>query len=209
MKLLVLGATGGVGQQIVAQALEAGHEVTAFVRSPDKMLAKHDRLHVMAGSVADGGPALVDAVRGHDAVISALGRGQSLKSMGFIQRSVPPIVSAMQTAGISRLIFTSAIGVGITIRDAPLLSRLVIRFLLSDIYADKIAGEEPIHRSGLDWTLVQPAQLTDGPLTRVYRAGERLTMRGMPKVSRADVAHFILSQLDSTAYQRRVVMLAY
>ena len=209
MKLLVLGSTGGVGQQIVAQALEAGHEVTAFVRDPGKMLATHDRLRVVTGSLTGDDSGLADAMRGQDAVVSALGRGMSLKSTGLIQRTVPRILAAMQANGVRRLMFTSAIGVGVTIRDAPLLSRVVIRLLLRDIYADKIAGEAPIHLSDLDWTLVQPAQLTDGPLTRVYRAGERLKMRGRPTVSRADVAHFILSQLDCTVYQRRVVLLAY
>ena len=209
MKLFILGATGGVGQQILVQALEAGHEVTAFVRNPDKMLLRHDRLRVVAGDVTDAGAILANAMRGQDAVISALGRGVSLKSERLIQRSVPPILAAMKTAGVRRLIFTSAIGVGITLRDAPLFSRLMIRLLLRDIYADKIIGEAPIHRSGLDWTLVQPAQLTDGPLTRTYRSGERLALRGMPKISRADTAHFILNHLDSGASTGKIILLAY
>ena len=157
----------------------------------------------------DHGASLAGAVRGQDAVVSTLGRGMSLKSTGLIQQSVPAILSAMRTHRVRRLIFTSAIGVGDTIRDAPLFSRMVIRFLLSDIYADKEAGEALIRRSDLDWTLVQPAQLTDGPLTGTYRVGERLTLRGMPKVSRADTAHFILSQLDDTTFLRKVILLAY
>ena len=209
MKLFILGATGGVGQQILVQALEAGHEVTAFVRNPDKMLLRHDRLGVVAGDVTDAGAILADAMRGQDAVISALGRGMSLKSERLIQRSVPPILAAMKTAGVRRLIFTSAIGVGITLRDAPQFSRLMIRLLLRDIYADKIIGEAPIHRSGLDWTLVQPAQLNDGPLTRTYRSGERLHLRGMPNISRADTAHFILNHLDSGASTGKIILLAY
>ena len=85
----------------------------------------------------------------------------------------------------------------------------MIRLLLKDIYADKITGERHILSSDLDWTLVQPAQLTDGPLTRTYRAGERLALRGMPKVSRADTAHFIIRQLDDAAYVRTTVLIAY
>jgi len=84
-----------------------------------------------------------------------------------------------------------------------------MRFLLSDLYADKAAGEALIRRSYLDWTLVQPSQLTNGPLTQKYRAGERLALRGMPKISRADVAHFILSHLDDGAYVRKVVSISY
>jgi putative NADH-flavin reductase len=85
----------------------------------------------------------------------------------------------------------------------------MIRFLLSDIYADKAAGEELIRRSGLDWTIVQAAQLTNGPLTGRYRVGERVDLRGIPKISRADVAHCILSQLDHAAYIGKVVLVGY
>jgi putative NADH-flavin reductase len=208
-KLVILGATGGTGQQLLTQALEAGHQVTAFVRRPDKIPVQHERLRVVADSVTDDGSALAEAVRGQDAVISALGRGMSFKSEGLIQRSVPAILSAMQTHQIRRLIFTSAIGVGATVRDAPLFSRIMIRFLLSDIYADKAAGEELIRRSGLDWTIVQAAQLTNGPLTRRYRVGERLKLRGIPKISRADAAHCILSQLDHADYIGKVVLVGY
>ena len=208
-KLLILGATGGTGQQLLAQALEAGHEVTVFARSPDKIQVQHDRLQVVAGTVTDDGAMLSQAVRGQDAVISALGRGMSLKSTSLIQRSIPVVLSAMQTHRVRRLIFTSAIGVGDTVRHAPLFSRIMIRLLLRDIYADKAAGEALIRCSGLDWTLVQPAQLTNGPLTRRYRVGERLELRGIPKIARADVAHFILSQLDDTAYIGKVALVGY
>lgn len=208
-KLLILGATGGTGQQLLTQALEAGHQVTVFARSPEKVAVRHDRLQLVAGTLTAGGAMFAEAVRGQDAVISALGRGMSLKSTGLIQQSVPAILAAMQTHAVRRLIFTSAIGVGDTIRYAPLFSRIVIRLLLSDIYADKAAGEELIQRSSLDWTIVQPAQLTNGPLTRKYRVGERLELRGIPKIARADVAHFILSQLDDTAYVRKIALLGY
>jgi putative NADH-flavin reductase len=208
-KILILGATGGTGRHLLVQALDAGHQVTALVRSPEKVTHQHERLRVVAGSVTDGSPALSDAVRGQDAVISALGCGLSLKSGGLIQQCVPLILAALRTHGVRRLIFTSAIGAGDTIRYAPLLSRLMIRVLLRDIYADKIAGEAYIRNSDLDWTLAQPAHLTTGPLTRSYRAGEALRLRGMPKISRADTAHFLLAQLDDPTYVRKVPLLAY
>ncbi len=209
MKLLILGATGGTGKQFVAQALEAGHSVTAFVRSPDKISSRHDRLRLIKGDVLDGGVALAEAMRGQDAVVSALGRGLSFKSEHLIQRSVPPILSAMQSQGIQRLVFTSAIGVGETVHHVPLFPRLMARFPLRNIYADKAIGDDLIRRSALAWTLVQPAMLTDGPLTRTYRSGERLEMRGIPKISKADVAHFILTELDNERYVRKTVLLAY
>jgi putative NADH-flavin reductase len=208
MKIFVLGPTGRTGQQIVAQALEAGHEVTAFARSPDKLALKHERLRRVAGGIADE-DALARAMSGHDAVISALGRGMALKSEHLIQQSVPPILAAMQRQNVGRLIFTSAIGVGDAIHHVPFVPRLMARTMLKNIYADKSAGEDLIRRSPLDWTIAQPAQLTDGPLTGTYRFGERLTMSGMPKISRADVAHFLLSQLDDRAYVRKSAVLAY
>jgi len=209
VKILVLGPTGGTGRHVLSQALERGHEVTAFARTPSKISERHERLRVVGGSITDSGPALEQAVRGHDAVVSALGRGKSLKAEGLIQRSVPPILSAMQRAGVRRLVFTSAIGVGDTIRDAPLVPRLMARFVLSDLYADKIIGDDLIRRSDLDWTIVQPALLTDGALTGRYRAGERLQLSGFPKISRADTAHFIVTEIEKPAYVRKTVLLAY
>jgi putative NADH-flavin reductase len=207
-KLLVLGGTRGIGKQVVTQALQAGHEVTVFARTADTIPVQDHRLHLVAGAVTDGSR-LSQAMRGQDVVISALGQGMSLKADGLIQRSVPVILAAMQAQRIRRLIFTSALGVGDSIGDAPLFSRMMVRFLLKDIYADKIAGEAIVRRSDLDWTLVQPPQLTNGPLTRKYRVGERLELRGIPRISRADVAHFILTQLDDTTYVRKVALIAH
>jgi putative NADH-flavin reductase len=207
-KLLILGGTRGIGHHVVTQALQAGHEVTVFARTADKIPVQDHRLHLVAGTVTDGSR-LSQAVRGQDVVISALGQGMSLKADSLIQRSVPVILSAMQVQRVRRLIFTSALGVGDSIADAPLFSRMMVRFLLKDIYADKIVGEALIRRSDLDWTLVQPPQLTNGPLTRKYRVGEHLRLRGIPRISRADVAHFILTQLDDTTYVGKVALIAH
>ena len=209
VKLLILGATGGSGQQLVSQALEAGHEVTAFVRTPEKISVRHGRLRLITGNVNDGDSALADAVSGQNAVISALGRGTSFKSDHLIQRSTPAIVSAMQRCQVRRFIFTSAIGVGDASRDAPVFSRIFARLALKDIYADKAIGEEIISQSDLDWTIVQPAQLTNGPVTGKYRAGEHLKLRGIPRIARADLAQFVLNQLDDTTYVRKIVRLGY
>ena len=208
-RLLLLGATGGTGQQILLQALEGLHEVTVFARNPQKILVRHDRLRVVTGDVTIDGSLLAQAIEGQDAVISALGRGMSLKSASLIQRSVKPILLAMQTQRVRRLIFTSALGVGHSFQETPLLSKIFIRLMLRDIYRDKETGEELLRRSDLDWTLVYPAQLTNGPKTGNYRAGEHLDLRGLPRIARADVAHFILTQLEDTTYLRKVALLSY
>src|SRR5690349_3392027 len=209
MQLLVFGPTGGTGRAIVSQALEAGHRVTAFVRNPDKMPERHERLRVVAGDAASGAPSLGEAMRGQDVVLSALGVSKSLTPHGLIQRSVTSILAEMQAHHVRRLIFTSALGVGESTRDTPLPLRIFMRLFLREVYADKLAGELLIRRSPLDWTIVQPALLTNGPLTRKYRSGEQLPLRGFARISRADTAHFILSQLDDRAYLRKVVKVAY
>jgi putative NADH-flavin reductase len=207
-KLLILGATGRTGQHLVNQALDGGHEVTVAVRTTGT-LPNHPRLRLVIAPVTETGAALTDAVHGQDGVISALGRGNSFKADMLMQRSVPVIIEAMQSAGVRRFIFTSAIGVGAAFQDAPLFSRTLIRLLLQDIYKDKAVGEELIRRSGLDWTIVQPAGLTYGPLTGKYRVGERLKVSGIPMISRADVAHFLLGELDDPAYVGRIARIAY
>jgi putative NADH-flavin reductase len=231
-RLLILGATGGTGLHLVSQALEAGNEVTAYVRDLAKLEVKHERLRVVVGPIADEATAFREAMRGQEAVISTLGRGLSLQSEHVIERCVPPMLSAMKAHGVGRLVFTSAIGVGEAYSEAPLLSKLVIRMLLKHIYPDKLIGEnlvrnsdlewtivQPagltngqltlVRNSDLEWTIVQPAGLTNGQLTRRYRAAEHLRHRTIATISRADLAHFLLSQVDDRTYVRRIAQLEY
>jgi putative NADH-flavin reductase len=207
-KLLVLGATGGTGRQIVSQALDAGHQVTAFVRNPDRMSIRHERLRLAVGDVLTNGPALTDAVHGQDVVVSALGRGNSFNADSLMQRAVPSIITAMHANHVGRLIFVSAMGVGETHRDAPLLARTLHRLLLRGIFADKRAAEALIRRSDLDWTIVHPTGLTNGPLTGAYRSGEHLALAGFPTISRADTAHFVLRQIEDLEFVRKVVIVS-
>lgn len=210
MRLLVLGATGGTGREVVAQALQQGHEVTVLARDPGKMPRTDGRPRVLAGSATGEGDAVARAVRGQDVVVSALGRRRSFRSADLISRSMRALVPAMESQGVRRLIVVSALGVGDSGRDAPLLPRLMYRLLLADIFADKKAGEDYLRQSGLDWTLVYPVALTNGPRTGKYRVGERLDLGGvLPRISRADVADFILSQLASTDYRRKVAVISY
>ncbi len=205
--LLILGATGGTGQHVVAQALHRGFVVTALARDPARLNIASDRLHVLAGSVTDEAT-LAAAMRGQDAVISTLGVGKSFRSGGIIGRAVPLIVSAMEAEGTRRLILTSAFGVGETRRDTPVIPRLFIRTFLRDICRDKEVGEAALRRSGLEWTLVYPTGLADRPGTGQYRVGERLALRGFPTIARADVADFLLNSVADGAYLRRCVLVS-
>lgn len=207
-KVLVLGATGGTGQQLVAQALQQGHIVTVLVRNPQQLASASDRLRIVTGGVTEGDTALATAVRDQDVVISALGVGKSFKSGGLMAQCVPRIVHAMEHQGVRRLIFTSAFGVGETHRDVPLIPRIFIRLLLRDIYRDKEVGEAQLRSSNLDWTLVYPSGLIDGPATGQCRAGERLVLRGFPRITRGDVAAFLLQQIDDATYLRKGVLIS-
>jgi putative NADH-flavin reductase len=205
--LLVLGATGPTGRHVVSQALDLGHNVTVFVRSRERLEVPPDRVRVVTGSLPDDERALMQAIHGQDVVVSALGIGQSFTPNGLIARSAPLIGRAMESQGVRRLIFTSAFGIGPTWDTTPFLPRLFIRTLLRRVYADKEVGEEAIKRSGLDWTLVYPVGLTNGPRTGRYQVGERLKLRGFPTISRADVAAFLLTQIEDRSNVRKGVLI--
>lgn len=210
MKLLILGATGGTGRSALREAKALGHDVTVFVRDPSKLSAGEQAgTRVIVGALPQDEPALAEAMRGQDAVISALGRGLSFKPDDLMKRSVPVILRAMGLAGVRRLIFTSAFGIGETWRDTPLMGRLFARTLLRGIYADKTLGEALIRLSDLDWTIVHPTMLTDGPRKGTWRSGERLPLSGLPKISRGDTGAFLVSQLNDSSYIRRTVLVSY
>jgi putative NADH-flavin reductase len=207
-KILVLGATGGTGREIVSQARQQGHKVTVLVRRPEHHPGLPRDVRILTGDVTDNTEVLDDVMQGQEAVISALGVGKALKSGGLIGRSAPLIVRTMERQGIRRLIFMSAYGVRATWKDVPILPRIPMRLFFGDLYTDKESGEEAVRRSDLDWTLVYPVTLTNGPRTGRYRVGERLRLRGFPRISRADVAEFILSQLEDRKYLRVGVLIS-
>ena len=206
-KLLILGATGGTGRHVFVKAANKGYDVTVLTRHPDNLPLGVVGVRVLTGDVLDD-DAVMRAMDGQEAVVSSLGVGNSLKSGGLIARSVPAILRAMERAGTKRLVFTSAYGVGETYRDVPLITRIMIAVLLRDLYADKKAGEDILRQSSLDWTLVYPSTLSNRPGTGQCRAGERLTMSGLPTIARADVADFLLTQIEDRKFVRRGVLIS-
>ena len=207
MKVLIFGATGGVGRELVTQALGMGHEVTAFVRDPSKLSMDHTGLDIIQGDVLD--PASVDrAVAGHDAVLVALGAGAKgqVRSTGTHN-----IIQSMQKSGVRRLVCLSSLGVGNSRRTLTFFWKYVMfGMLLRAAFADHVAQEAHVKRSGLDWTLVRPASYTDGEHTGNYRHGFPATEKGLKlKISRADVADFVLSQLADDSYVRMTPGISY
>ena len=202
MKVLILGPTGRTGQHLVTQALEQGHEVKVIARKPAKMNFKNDKLEIIEGDVLENS-VLEKAIHGNDVVLSALGRGNSLKSGNLISSVMDLLIPAMQKNNVSRIIFLSAFGVGESFRQASWLQKIAFRFPFKDIYADKLKGETLLKQSNLNWTLVYPVLLTDKPFTGRYSVVERTNMKGFPSVSRADVADFMLSQITDTRYLKK------
>lgn len=204
MRILIFGATGGTGRELVTQALQRGHDVTAFVRSPDKLSSADPHLRVLRGDVANA-EAVRAAVPGHDAVVSALGAFSRVPTT-LLSDAAREIVAAMQAHGVRRIVWESAFGVGETRRQMGPIVKWVVPFLLRHPYADKERQEAILKATSLEWTIVQPPALTDGPLTEVYRVGPDVSAgRFYPKISRADVAHFMLGELETPSHVRQVV----
>ena len=209
MKIVVFGATGGTGRHVIEQALAQGHDLTAFVRNAEALAMRHDRLRVIVGD-STGDPARIEAaIREQDVVVSALGRRNSLRSDGLITKSLAAIIPAMERAGVRRIFLVSAHGVGESGRNAPLVPRIMYKLLLAGLFADKKSAGDALRASGLDWTIMYPVMLTDGLVTGRYRVGEVLQLSGMPKIARADVAHFIVSQLESDTWLRKGAVISY
>jgi len=208
MNILVFGATGATGQQVVKQALSRGHRVTAFVRRPEA-LETADNVRIVVGDATRDKSKIAEAMSGQELVISALGRRNSFRSDHLISRSMEAIVPSMEQAGVRRMTLMSSFGVGESLRDAPLIPGIMYRILLKEIFADKETAERQLRSSGLDWTIVYPVLLTNGPLTGRYRVGERLDLHGISKISRADVAHFILTEAENRRFAQNVAVLSY
>jgi putative NADH-flavin reductase len=207
MNLLILGASGATGMKLVTQALARGHSVTAFSRHPERVGIADRRLESFTGDVAEDRTAIARALPGHDAVLSALGRGLSFSPQALMARATANIVRAMEGNGPRRLVFLSAFGVGPGHDGATGLSWLFFTTLLRGIYADKTAGEAVIRASTLDWTLVNPPILTNDPSVVACRSGERLELPSMAKMSRASTAAFMLDCLtDKGTIRKRLII---
>ena len=207
MKVLIFGATGTVGRELVTQGLEMGHAVTAFARDPSKLAISHASLKIIEGDVMDS--AVVDrVVAGHDAVLIALGAGSKGQVRSTGTRN---IIQAMQKSGTRRLVCLSTLGVGDSCGNLNFLWKYIMfGMLLRAAFADHVTQEDDVIRSGLNWTIVRPAAYTDGERTGDYRHGFPATEKGLKlKISRADVADFVLAQLADDSYIRMTPGVSY
>jgi putative NADH-flavin reductase len=206
MKLLVLGATGATGRELLVQALRAGHEVTAFVRNPAALDDLESRVRVLIGDATSAAD-LAAALPGHDVVLSALGSGNSIRS-DIASRAATALTEAAERSGVRRVVFLSAFGVGGSLAQGSLVQKLLYGTVMRSLFADKSVADEVIRAGALDWTLVYPVALTHGPATGTYRSGDTLPMKGLPRMSRADVADFMLTAAVGTEWIRRTAVLS-
>jgi putative NADH-flavin reductase len=209
MKVLVFGASGKTGREVVRQALARGHIVTAFVRETSRLPLAHANLRLVRGDLSNTA-AVTKAIAGQRAVISTLGVGTPLTHDQVVIDGVRTIAREAQHASVERLLYMSFIGVRDS-RDAAgfLLKRLASTLLREEV-TDHEMKEAAIIESFVDWTIVRPPKLTNGRLTGSYRVGERIRARSpLPLMSRADVADFMLQQLTDTAFIRRVVRILH
>ena len=208
MKLTIFAATGGIGRQVLEQALAAGHDVTAVARNPRTLPGE---VRAVTADLADADPAALEpAVAGADAVLSGLGP-RKRSDAGIASRGTRVITQAMQATGVRRVVVVSAApvstvaspgrpdpprhdpGEGLVTRH---LATPLLRAALREVYADLALMEDVLRDSGLDWTVVRPPRLTDRPATGAYRTAYGRNLRRGLFVSRADVAHLMLEVLE-------------
>lgn len=210
MNIVVIGASGGVGSRVVERALTDGYRVTAAVRDPAKVTAHHALLRVVPCDVANFS-SVSAAVRGQDAVVCTVGADSS-RSTTLYSTAAENILRGMNEHGVGRLVFLSNFGVlgetGTDWRSSLLL--FLCRRIIGDTLADHRRALDKLYRSAaLHWTAVRPMVLTDRrPLGRY-----RIAVDGLPAkawhIARADVADFLLRQIQDTRYLGKIPAIAY
>jgi putative NADH-flavin reductase len=206
MKILIFGASGATGRELVRQALEQGHDVTAFARDPARLRAAHGHLRCVRGDVLDPGD-VERETPAHDAVVCAIG-SPATKPGVVRSEGTHNIVRAMEKAGVRRLVCLASLGYGDSqkvLDRTPFVFRFLIApLLLKGVFADHARQENYVRASQLDWIIVRPGNLTNGRRTGTYRHGFAADDRTIKvAVSRADVADFMLKQLTDNTYLRQ------
>ncbi|MEZ0611669.1 NAD(P)-dependent oxidoreductase [Fibrella sp. WM1] len=206
MKLAVFGATGGTGRELILQALDRGHEITAIVRRPAAFTLTHARLKIITADVMQPN-SFASALEHQDAVLSVIGKS-SLKQMTFYRQSARNIIDQMDKAGVKRLICLTSIGV-LDKPVGPLFYVWLIKPLLKNIYDDMRCMEQTVSESQLVWTIVRPSFLFDGKRMGQYRVGASGELAHANRISRADLANCLLDQLDTQANWQKAIAVAY
>lgn len=211
MNILLFGATGGTGKQVLLQALEQGHFVTAIVRNPSKIKLQSDRLKIVQGDVLTSNLDL--AFVEQYAVICCLGvpanKAGTLRSEG-----TKNIIKAMKVANVNRLICQTSLGfddsVEVLKNTSFIFKKLIVPFILKSTFNEHSLQEKVIKESDLNWTIIRPGNLTDGKKTENYKSSFSYSDPALKvKISRADVAHLILKQLSTNDNFQKTIGISY
>jgi putative NADH-flavin reductase len=207
MKLVVLGATGGTGMEIVRQSVDLGHSVITLVRSPERLSHLKDRITVKQGNLLDSAE-LAQVIRDQDAVLSGFGPRQpaAKADANLLQQFGRALTIAMREAGVKRVILES---VAFLFKNSIIPPAYVLgRLFFARVLADAFAMEELFQKSALEWTIARPPELTDKPYTGKYRVREgHLPLLGF-KISRADVADFMIKAVENRSSIGKIVGIA-
>ena len=209
MDILIIGATRGIGFQLLEQTLMAGHTVTALVRDPTKLKMKNERLKVIKGDILDLS-SVQQAMAEQDADCSCIGVSPTLKPVTVFSHGTKNVLQAMAQSGVKKLISVTGIGAGDSRGHGGFLYDKIFQpFLLKTIYEDKDREEAEIRKSEVDWIIVRPGFLTNGPMLGQYRVLNDLAGIRAGKISRSDVANFILEQLVFPSYLKQTPLITY
>ena len=208
MKVLVLGATGSVGQHILRLGTERGHEITALVRNPEKLKSWESRVRLIKGDALDK-DAVEQAVRGQEAAIYAIG----VKTIGrttLFSESTRILIDALERDRVKRLVCITGVGAGETKGHGGFLyDRILFPLFTKRMYEDKDIQETLIQKSSLDWVIVRPAMFREGTASGKFEAVTDVRGVTLTRVSRAEVAAFVLDQLTDGRYLRKAVFIGH
>ena len=205
MRILIFGASGATGHELIKQALTSGHLITAFVRDPSKLTIKNKNLEIIQGDVKDYS-SVENAIKGHDVVLSALGVSKPLKKDPVVIEGVKNILQAMEKLNIKRIVYLSFLAVGQGRQDAGFLIKHIISRIVHNEIEDHQEKEVLIKASNLEWTIIHPPKLTNGVKRGSYRIGENIKSSSfLATLSRADVADFMIKQLNDNRFLRKTV----
>ncbi len=208
MRLLIFGATGKTGKYLIEQGLHAGHTITAFVRNPKKLQQRKNYLISFSGNISNQSD-ILHAMKGQEVVISVLGNKTSnvfWKSNTTISEGLKNIIHGMHIRRVKRILFVTSFGISDNIF---LPEKILINVFLHNVFADLPTQEKLIKESGLEYTIVRPARLVDGQKTGKYKAEENLPIWPWSKITRSDVADFILHTIQNKNMIQKTITLSY
>lgn len=202
MKLAIFGGTGKTGQYLINHALKAGHEVVVLARTPSKVTAKSDKVRVVQGDILDAA-SVAETIEGVDAVVSVLGPSNN-KPEFTISRGTDNILNAMQKHGVKRLVISAGAGVRDPQDQPKLIDRIAgvaLNIISKNVVADMQAVVDKVRSSDRDWTIVRVPMLTDDPASGALHVGYVGDIS--PRLSREDMAAFMLQQAEDDAHIRK------